>query len=51
MSVKSFLKLKSFRNPRNHCNVSTWSPLATAFNARPVQKLHLNLTKESKVSI
>ncbi|XP_073989933.1 mitochondrial intermediate peptidase [Rhodnius prolixus] len=48
MSVKSFLKLKSFRNPRNHCNVSTWSPLATAFNARPVQKLHLNLTKESK---
>lgn len=30
-------------------NVSTWSPLATAFNTRPIQKI--NFTRETTVSI
>jgi hypothetical protein len=31
-------------------SVSTWSPLATAFNARPGRKLNLSLTKDVVVS-
>lgn len=28
--------------------VSTWSPLATAFNTRPGQKLNISFSKENK---
>ena len=31
--------------------VSTWSPLATAFNTKPSRKLNLSLTQEDVVRI
>jgi hypothetical protein len=31
-------------------SVSTWSPLATAFNTRPGRKLNLSLIKDDAVS-
>ncbi|XP_046674423.1 LOW QUALITY PROTEIN: mitochondrial intermediate peptidase-like [Homalodisca vitripennis] len=41
--IKTNFSSKLF--PRG-CSVSTWSPLATAFNSRPGRKLNLNLTKD-----
>lgn len=42
--------------PRNNnfiknSNVSTWSPLATAFNTRPGRKLNLSLSRDNTVSL
>lgn len=32
-------------------NVSTWTPLATAFNSRPGTKLNLSFTRDDVVSV
>ncbi|KAK9507663.1 hypothetical protein O3M35_007470 [Rhynocoris fuscipes] len=45
MNVLSYLRASSIT--KSVRSLTTWSPLATAFNSKPTQRLNLNFTKEN----